>query len=1267
MNRNATKPNTASRVFSVLVLFGLLFSLLAMQGTYPASAQVDEEFATTEFIEYVDQKYGFSITVPYQWHVIPAQLNEIGTITTITSFDPTLLNSSSKSSHDVSGVKIDVGLITYNIPNNVPLELWVEPDQDILEDFVSQSNTTVNGMNAIMQVYVSGYIVFINSGQNVYFLSVIPFGETNIASAETKIAEVILQSFMPPLDGLVFEQSIKPMLYQSSSDKDESDVVAMAPSGYRLPFAGQKYITAGPGCYYTHSGRSSEAIDFGLSIGNRVLATQSGNIIYATYGWNDGFGNLLKLSHGDNNTSWYAHLESFVKTSGSFSVGEYVASSGNTGNVTGPHLHFEVRNSSNQSIWIRDLPGITWYSGNVNSPCQPSGNDGVANGPPENSGGTPPTACSGPTNLNPGEGHVSTNATITFSWSAVSGCTFNGYTIRIKDTNNMDSGGNTIVDSGEGGTSRTVTIASQWHNRDLWWGVRAANAPNGASWAVRKFRVQPGGGCALTSIPSGYNHCANEGGNCNFSGTANVIYGANSCYTAVRSFSGGTACNNDVFGDPIPGVQKACYTNGSTGGGSVNWNARYFRGHDHWWDTNNFNNQMCDKNFSSTMLDRNYGSTAPCGNDVYDNWVVEYKATVNFPAGNYVFQAENDDGLKVWLNNQNIIERGGSDGMKVACPARYLSGNVDIKAILREEGGDARVKLQWSTNTSVCTPPGEFSKSNPSNTATGVSTSPTLSWGTSSNASRYSYCIDTINNNSCDTGWQNVNTATSKALSGLTQGTTYYWQVRANNDGGEKFANNGSWWAFTTQPNLPSTPSNLRQTNSTTNSVTISWNDVSNETGYKIYEWNGATFVYLASVGANVTSFTETRSSCGWDEFYTVSAYNANGESAQSGWIQAFTQGCPTVNVKIGSTNEGTYTIAPGNSRRINYPGRNTGPTLTSSNVNSLSSMRVLYNGNSYSEMMGFPASKVTNAYIFPYYNNVAMNSQLRVSNLGNQSTTIRVYLGNQQIDSYTLAAGNATRKNYTGRNSGPLRVESSATNILSTIRVVYADSSYSELMGYPVNQLTNNYLFPYYNNVAMNSQLRVSNLGSQSTTIRVYLGNQQIDTYTLAAGAATRKNYSGRNSGPLRVTSSATNIITTIRVVYGSNSYSELMGFPANQLAQEYHYPVYDNVNLNSQLRVSNVGTGSTTIRVYLGNQEIASYTLAAGEATRKNYSGRNGGPLRVTSSSQPIMTTVRTLYAGNSYYEMTGLPSSWLSTQYWFPWYNNIAMSSELRIAVP
>ena len=58
--------------------------------------------------------------------------------------------------------------------------------------------------------------------------------------------------------------------------------------------------------------------------------------------------------------------------------------------------------------------------------------------------------------------------------------------------------------------------------------------------------------------PAGYTFCANENGTCSFSGSASVAYGANGVFV-YRSASNGIACNNATFGDPAPGVAKACY------------------------------------------------------------------------------------------------------------------------------------------------------------------------------------------------------------------------------------------------------------------------------------------------------------------------------------------------------------------------------------------------------------------------------------------------------------------------------------------------------------------------------------------------------------------------------------------------------------------------------------------------------------------------------------------------------------------------------------
>lgn len=95
--------------------------------------------------------------------------------------------------------------------------------------------------------------------------------------------------------------------------------------------------------------------------------------------------------------------------------------------------------------------------------------------------------------------------------------------------------------------------------------------------------------------------------------------------------------------------------------------------------------------------------------------------------------------------------------------------------------------------------PGAFNKSSPSNAATRVRRPVTLTWGASSNAASYEYCIDTSNNSTCNATWVNVGAATSVSLTTLNATTTYYWQVRAVNVTGTTNANGGTWWRFTTR------------------------------------------------------------------------------------------------------------------------------------------------------------------------------------------------------------------------------------------------------------------------------------------------------------------------------------------------------------------------------------------------------------------------------------------------------------------------------------
>ena len=79
----------------------------------------------------------------------------------------------------------------------------------------------------------------------------------------------------------------------------------------------------------------------------------------------------------------------------------------------------------------------------------------------------------------------------------------------------------------------------------------------------------------------------------------------------------------------------------------------------------------------------------------------------------------------------------------------------------------------------------------------------------------------------------------------------------------------------------------------------------------------------------------------------------------------------------------GIYNLAPNASQRVSYA-LNSGPVViqSSGNVPIIASERVAYfNGSawtSFAEMMGLPKEQLTTSYLFPWYNNVDLNTQLR-------------------------------------------------------------------------------------------------------------------------------------------------------------------------------------------------------------------------------------------------------------------------------------------------
>jgi hypothetical protein len=195
------------------------------------------------------------------------------------------------------------------------------------------------------------------------------------------------------------------------------------------------------------------------------------------------------------------------------------------------------------------------------------------------------------------------------------------------------------------------------------------------------------------------------------------------------------------------------------------------------------------------------------------------------------------------------------------------------------------------TSTATPTPTPTPTPAAPTNlTATAASSSQiNLSWTDNSN-NETGFKIERSSNGTNFTQIATV-AANIKAYTdtGLTASTKYYYRVRAYNSAGNSAYSNTA--SATTLPTPPAAPTNLIGLAISPSQVDLLWTDNSNnETGFKIERsTDGTTFTQVATVGANVTTYSDTGLAALTTYYYRMRAYNSGGNSAYSNTATAVT------------------------------------------------------------------------------------------------------------------------------------------------------------------------------------------------------------------------------------------------------------------------------------------------------------------------------------------------------------------------------------------
>ena len=131
------------------------------------------------------------------------------------------------------------------------------------------------------------------------------------------------------------------------------------------------YITSSYGSRYLNGSYNFHlGVDLRATSGTSVYAADGGKVIHS--GWLSSYGYLIKIQHDNGDQTYYAHLSKLNVSVGSrVYKGQVIAKSGATGNVTGAHLHFEIRKNGSTVNPVSYLPSMknvtVAYSGVLDS------------------------------------------------------------------------------------------------------------------------------------------------------------------------------------------------------------------------------------------------------------------------------------------------------------------------------------------------------------------------------------------------------------------------------------------------------------------------------------------------------------------------------------------------------------------------------------------------------------------------------------------------------------------------------------------------------------------------------------------------------------------------------------------------------------------------------------------------------------------------------------------------------------------------------------
>ncbi|MHB1391170.1 MAG: YCF48-related protein [Thermoleophilia bacterium] len=349
--------------------------------------------------------------------------------------------------------------------------------------------------------------------------------------------------------------------------------------------------------------------------------------------------------------------------------------------------------------------------------------------------------------------------------------------------------------------------------------------------------------------------------------------------------------------------------------------------------------------------------------------------------------------------------------------------------------------------------------------------------------------------------------------------------------------------------------------------------------------------------------------------------------------------------------------IPPGRSQNMLYTGLLGGPVNAASMTSDkgIVSQRIIWAGNSLEEVLGTDIEKLSDHFYWTWYDqsSAGMSNWILVANPNPYTVYYKIKKGGVDMQALaTIPPGGSVTPQFPGQIGGPVEVQAWTTsgmtapaNVMASQRVLSNGGwAFNEVPGIPARELTNDYLWTWYDQQSPGATdwVLVANPGDTDVTYAITIGGSDPgpgSRGTIPAHGKVTPTFAGVQNGPVEVTASG-NVIASQRVIFG-RSFEEVPGYAKTALSSDYHWTWYDQ-NSPGMTNWVLVANPDPVIQVYyeitLGSGELLKKgTIDPGQKVTPTFPTKIGGPVEVRAwtdsgkaTAAKVMTSQRVLHNG-------------------------------------